>query len=51
MSRSTMIPVIVFEPDGIEIPAGIVSLERFREWARSEDRMTIVTGRTCRRRG
>jgi Uma2 family endonuclease len=36
MTRSTMIPVIVFEPDGIEIPAGIVSLERFREWARSE---------------
>jgi Uma2 family endonuclease len=36
MTRSPMMPVIVIEPDGIEIPAGITSLERFREWARSE---------------
>lgn len=36
MAHSPMMPVIVFEPDGIEIPAGITSLEQFREWARSE---------------
>jgi len=31
-----MEPVIVFQPEGIEIPAGIRNLERFRAWARSE---------------
>ncbi|MBI4603532.1 MAG: Uma2 family endonuclease [Planctomycetes bacterium] len=29
-------PVIVLQPEGIEIPAGITSLERFRRWARSD---------------
>jgi Uma2 family endonuclease len=30
-------PLIVLEPEGIEIPPGIVNLERFREWSRSKE--------------
>ncbi len=29
-------PVIALEPEGIEIPPGIVSLERFRAWTKSD---------------
>ena len=30
-------PLIVFEPEGLEIPRGIVNLARFREWTRSDE--------------
>lgn len=30
-------PLIVLEPEGLEIPRGIVNLARFREWTRSEE--------------
>ncbi|MBI4604924.1 MAG: Uma2 family endonuclease [Planctomycetes bacterium] len=36
MPRIAVEPVIVLQPEGIEIPAGITSLERFRAWVRSE---------------
>jgi Uma2 family endonuclease len=29
-------PVIVLHPEGVEVPAGITSLDRFREWVRSD---------------
>ncbi len=36
MPNSSAAAVIALEPEGIEIPAGISSLQRFRAWARSE---------------
>jgi Uma2 family endonuclease len=36
MRKRTLEPVIVLHPEGVEIPAGIASLEQFREWARSD---------------
>lgn len=35
--RSALEPVIVLYSEGIEIPAGITSLKKFREWARSDE--------------
>ncbi|MBI4601476.1 MAG: Uma2 family endonuclease [Planctomycetes bacterium] len=34
--RATLGRAIVLQPEGIEIPPGITSLRRFREWARSD---------------
>jgi Uma2 family endonuclease len=50
MHRSTTEPVIVLHPEGVEIPAGITSLEQFRRWVRSEQfpergRIDWVAGR------
>jgi len=50
MGKSVAEPVIVFQPDGIEIPARITSLARFRRWALSESfpergRIDWVAGR------
>ena len=50
MGKFVAEPVIVFQPDGIEIPARITSLARFRRWALSESfpergRIDWVAGR------
>src|SRR5262245_1340362 len=50
MTNVTQGPLIALQPDGIEIPAGIVDLERFRAWARSDNfpergRIDWVAGR------
>ncbi len=36
MSSTVEGPLIVLEPEGLEIPGGIVNLARFREWTSSE---------------
>ena len=50
MTESTRGPIISLLADGIEIPPGILDLERFRAWARSDDfpergRIDWVAGR------
>jgi len=50
MNESRQGPILSLLADGIEIPAGIVDLERFRAWARSDDfpergRIDWVAGR------
>ncbi|MBI4616620.1 MAG: Uma2 family endonuclease [Planctomycetes bacterium] len=37
MKKVAARPVIVFQPDGVEIPAGITDLARFRAWVHSDD--------------